>query len=213
MFLRAARHQLGHRAIGVQLVDRVMKGQPRPLKTGPPPRSVAQCGRICTIPKLTARVRFPSPAPSFVRPAQTKHFRQQCERRHMSRDQGEVTVIDRGDLGNTETFRDGDYGHVSRVEASILVGTDELGHAPHVGRKQIDQLELFNHVIKELRVYAEPICLLMIQPASIRTVEGSSSGPSSSSRRRRHEAWCLSSRSTMATKGPVSKSVAFTLTD
>ena len=72
----------------------------------------------------------------------------------MSRpNQGEVTAIDRGDLGNTETFRDGDYGHVSRVEASILVEPDELGHAPHVGRKQIDQLELFNHVIKELRVY------------------------------------------------------------
>ncbi len=67
--------------------------------------------------------------------------------------QGEVTAINRGDLGNTETFRDGDYGHVSGVEASVLVEPHELGHAPHIDRKQIDQLELFNHVIKELCVY------------------------------------------------------------
>lgn len=58
-----------------------------------------------------------------------------------------------------------------------------------------------------------PMCLLMVQPASIKMLEGRRSGPSNCSRSRTHEAWCLSSRSTTAIKGPVSRSVAVTSTD
>lgn len=132
----------------------------------------------------------------------------------MSRpDQGEVAAVKCGDLVDIETLGDRDHGHVGRIEARVLVEPDEFGHTPHICSKQIDQLELLGYKIKKLGVYGRPMCLLIVQPASIKIVEGRSSGPSNSSKSRTHEVWCLSSRSTTAIRGPVSRRVAVTLID
>jgi hypothetical protein len=56
------RSRADRRAISVPL-RAVTRGQPRPLTTGLRPRSTPQRDKIPAIPKLTARVRFPSPAP------------------------------------------------------------------------------------------------------------------------------------------------------
>lgn len=62
----------------------------------------------------------------------------------------------RRDLCDAQTLGDGDHGHISRVEPSILVEPDEFGHPPHIHRKQINQLELFGYEIKKLGVYGRP---------------------------------------------------------
>ena len=66
---RNTRSRANRRAISVQLT-RVTRGQPRPLRTGFLPSSATQRAAIDVVPKLTARVRFPSPAPKlFLRPS------------------------------------------------------------------------------------------------------------------------------------------------
>ncbi len=68
----------------------------------------------------------------------------------------EVPSVYRRDLCDAQTLGNGDHGHVSRVESSILVEPDEFGHPPHIHRKQLNQLELFDHEIKKLGVYSRP---------------------------------------------------------
>jgi hypothetical protein len=61
----------GWRAISVQLVT-VIRGQSRSLAVRAEARSAAITARIGLIPKLTARVRFPSPAP--ITKAQAREY-------------------------------------------------------------------------------------------------------------------------------------------
>jgi hypothetical protein len=90
-------------------------------------------------------------------PPSTKHLWQQSECRHMSRaDQGEVPSVDSRDLGDAQALRDGDHGHISRVETSVSVKPDQFGHAPYISGMQLHQLELFDDKIKELCVNSRP---------------------------------------------------------
>ena len=59
---------------------------------------------------------------------------QECEFAEVGSDDGEVSSVERGDLGGSQTLGGTDHGCVDRAEGQVLISADELGDAHPVGR-------------------------------------------------------------------------------
>ena len=93
-------------------------------------------------------VRFDSRHP--FQPRSSEHLWQQSERGYIPRpDEAEISPVDRRNLRDSQTLGDSNHGHIGRVETSIFVEPYELGHAPYINGKQINQFEHLSHKVQE----------------------------------------------------------------